>query len=387
MEIRSLSQDDLDQGRALASIAFSRGRRKTPKPDDERHLPGAYGLFDERGLQAAARAIPFEVYFGEQVVKMGGVADVMCHPASRRRGYAGALVRRLLEHMKEEGQTLSCLYPFSYAYYRKFGWDWIGRHFMYNIGSGNLPHSPQASHVHPADPADHSTIQAIYNQYARRYRGCIIRDERAWNGVINQESDPITFVYLFEAEDEPSGYLVFQFGDEYKLTSIREMVALTSDAYRGFLGLLRHHDMQVGAFEWSAPSDDVLWDITMEHEVKTRIHPMTMGRVVDVEAALSWLAINPAVEGRFRISVQDEAAPWNGRCWEMEMGEGRIQVKPTAHEAEIELDIQSFSQAFWGVPSSAELRHAGRIGVHDEKAFQLMAAALSGPPVWTMDGF
>lgn len=387
MEIRPLSQDDLDQGRALASIAFNRGHRKTPRPDDERHLPGAYGLFDDHRLQAAARAIPFEVYFGGQVVKMGGVADVMCHPASRRRGYAGMLVRRLLEHMKEEGQTLSCLFPFSYIYYRKLGWDWIGRQLRYKIGFGHLPHSAEASQARIADPSDLAAIQAIYSRYAGGYRGCIVRDERAWNELLNPESDPITFVYLFESNGEPKGYLVFQLGEGYALTSIREMVALTSDGYRGFLGLLRRHEMQVGQFEWSAPSDDVLWDITMEHGVNASLYPMTMGRVVDAEAALSWLAINPAIEGRVRISVQDEAAAWNSRRWVLEAGDGHMQVNSTAEAADIELDIQAFSQAFWGVPDLVELRCAGRISVHNEEAFRLLVAALSGPPVWMMDSF
>jgi hypothetical protein len=51
------------------------------------------------------------------------------------------------------------------------------------------------------------------------------------------------------------------------------------------------------------------------------------------------------------------------------------------------MDIQAFSQAFWGTPSLDQIRAAGRIIVRDETAFATLRTILPRATVFTMDFF
>jgi predicted acetyltransferase len=112
-----------------------------------------------------------------------------------------------------------------------------------------------------------------------------------------------------------------------------------------------------------------------------------MGRVVDVKAALeAWKPVQD-VSGVTTIAIADETAPWNAGVWRVE-GEGRsISVRPTSSEPDVSLDIQTFSQAFFGTPSVELLRAMGRIKVHREVGYGVFRDLLAGPPNWMNDDF
>jgi hypothetical protein len=51
------------------------------------------------------------------------------------------------------------------------------------------------------------------------------------------------------------------------------------------------------------------------------------------------------------------------------------------------MDIQAFSQAFWGEPSLSAIRHAGRVEVKEEAAFRHLSAILAPNPVYNLIDF
>ena len=56
-------------------------------------------------------------------------------------------------------------------------------------------------------------------------------------------------------------------------------------------------------------------------------------------------------------------------------------------EPEVSVDIQALSQALWGQPSLRTLRRAGRVAVHDERAFAFLEAAFPPACVHCWDDF
>lgn len=54
-------------------------------------------------------------------------------------GLMHALVRRVLEEMRENRQTISFLYPYSIPFYRKMGWEIISDKMSYTIKDTQLP--------------------------------------------------------------------------------------------------------------------------------------------------------------------------------------------------------------------------------------------------------
>src|SRR5438132_11992154 len=125
MEIRPIAPEDLPAYQRIASLSFERGNPVEISPERFGHPQRSrIGAYEGGRLRACLSIIDFRMFFGVYLRPCGGIAGVQSEPASRGRGYAGALLRRGLEIMREDGQYLSSLWPFSFDYYRRYGWEW-----------------------------------------------------------------------------------------------------------------------------------------------------------------------------------------------------------------------------------------------------------------------
>jgi predicted acetyltransferase len=388
MEIREVREDELEAAYYLGSQAFGQGSRDTSRmKHPDRLARPIFGVWDDTGLQAVVAVIPYQIYLGAEVtVPMGGIASVSSLPASRGKGYAGSCLKYSLERMHDAGQVVSTLFPFSFEYYERFGWAWTGVSRTYETPTRILRPAAETEYVRAAGESDRTSIYAAYAEFARRYRGPVARTEQMWNQVLNSSDTEYRYTYLFERDGRVEGYLTY-LGGKREQTRLREMIVLTARARRGLLGLLRRHEMQIDKFKWEAPEDDQLWSILMHSDIETRISPTTMGRVVDVPAALKAWRPDKSESGRVFLAVTDTAAPWNQGTWRIEFEGGEVTAVSTNDAPQLSLDIKALSQAYFGTPSVAEVRAAGHIDVHDEAGFRTFETLLAGPPMWMNDSF
>jgi len=392
MEIREITEDEIQDAFLLSAQAFSQGGRDddfaTNRRNDPNRLPSTtYGLWDQHGLQAKVAVIHYRQHFGPDCVfPMGGIGGVVCLPASRGRGYAGIMLRHALDKMRESGEFVSDLFPFSWEFYRRLGWEWVGVRNDYVVLTRTLLADKGTEEVRAATVADRPAIQSCYTTWAGRYRGLIERDVKLWNRVLDDSAKEYAYTFVYEPEGKVEGYLTFK-GWKDKETRLREFVVLTPRAQRALLGLLRRHEMQVDAFAWSAPSDDSLWHERYHWDVQTRTQPVTSARVVDVAAALSAWKPNAGASGQVTIRVKDDVAAWNTGTWQTDFSEGHSVVRAVTSEPDVSLDIQAFTQAYHGTPGLASLRKAGRLDVHSEAGYEALCRLLDGPPMWMNDSF
>src|SRR5699024_3959045 len=82
-----------------------------------------WGMMNEDEIAAKLHLIPLSVYINGKELDMGGVSSVATWPEYRRNGMVKQLLHHSLTYMKRHGQTISYLFPFSFAYYRKYGWE------------------------------------------------------------------------------------------------------------------------------------------------------------------------------------------------------------------------------------------------------------------------
>lgn len=131
MEIRKLVGEERDEADLIWLQAFQRGTRSAlGSMDVYRGRLGdrleRFGLWDSGGLQATFEIVHSALPFGpESVLPTGYISFLACLPAGRGRGYGGAGIAYLLQHMRDAGQVASTLQPFDFDYYRRFGWEWI----------------------------------------------------------------------------------------------------------------------------------------------------------------------------------------------------------------------------------------------------------------------
>jgi predicted acetyltransferase len=393
MEIREITDDELQAAFLLSAQAFSQGGRNDDfaaqrLQDPNRQAATAYGLWDQQGLQAKVAINHYRQHFGPSCLfPMGGIGGVVSLPASRGRGYAGILLRHALAKMRENGEFVSDLFPFSWEFYRRLGWAWVGRKNDYVVPTRVLSADRETEHVRAATAADRPAIEACYVTWAGQYRGLVERDAKLWNRVLEDGEKTYTYTFLYEPAGKLEGYLTFR-GWKREETALREFVALNARAQRALLGLLRRHEMQVEKFSWSAPEDDPLWHQSYHWDIATKTEPVTMARVVDVVAALAAWKPNASASGRVVVRVHDDVAEWNTGTWQAEFSEGAVSVKAVPEaEPEVTLDIQAFTQAYHGTPTLAGLRQAGRLEVSSEPGYQALCRLLDGPPMWMNDSF
>jgi predicted acetyltransferase len=388
LEIRPITAANYEAHKHIVSLAFARGKTPEFTPDVyEQTDRTRIGVYENGRLQAALGILDYQFFFGDDRRPCGGIFGVASDPAMRGRGYAGALIKRSLEIMREKGQYLSSLWPFDFRYYRRYGWEWTGETRNCVVPLELLPSGHEADHVEGVYEDVIRVLAPLYERKAAQYNGMLARDSKRWE----QRTTPVrgrqraAYVYRRDGGDE--GFAILHYGDKDDELRADDIVALTRRAYEGLLGVARRHAMTAKKLMWSAPEIDIFPSILTHWDVETKLEPAGMGRVVDAAAALRALRPPPSLTGEAIVLLSDEHAPWNAGTWRIVVEGSGVDVQLTDRNPGITLDIQALTQAYWGTPSLLDLRRWERIEVRDEAQFAVWAALLPPMPVWLNDDF
>ncbi|AIE84619.1 GCN5-related N-acetyltransferase [Fimbriimonas ginsengisoli Gsoil 348] len=355
--------------------------------DGFEHRMVRFGLWDEAGMQATLQMYTTLMQFEPGLVLPSTyISSIACAPARRGRGYGGACLRYALEHMRDAGQLLTTICPFEFAYYRQFGWEWVNIRRSYRVPSRALRPVPETDSVRAAGKQDRKAIEEVYRRIGRGYRGMAVRDEAEWDLILSDSKSHLSYVYVYEGDEGIEGYLVLRGGGSEE-TWLPEFIALNIKARQALLGLLSRLHMQAKWFTWQAPEDDGFWSEMFHHDMQTSVGTTLQGRVVDIASALTALKPAPGRKGEFVLGVRDPFASWNDRRWQVSIADGAVNVEPTTAEAQVSMDIQAFSQAFFGALPVSKLRDRQRMEVESEDAFNVLRSLLDGPPMWSNGPF
>ena len=128
MEIRLLKGEERYQARLIATVSFHM-RIDDPqivKAESEQETYQHWGAFDEDGtLMAHMINHQFESVLDGTTVRNGGIGAVSTLPEYRMTGAVKEIFRKLLPYAYAKGEVISTLYPFSHAFYRKFGYETV----------------------------------------------------------------------------------------------------------------------------------------------------------------------------------------------------------------------------------------------------------------------
>ena len=82
---------------------------------------------------------PCEVNIHGSIFRMGGVTGVGTYPEYANMGLMNDLIAYALEKMRESGQLVSYIYPYSIPYYRRKGWEIMSDHMTFSFRDTQLP--------------------------------------------------------------------------------------------------------------------------------------------------------------------------------------------------------------------------------------------------------
>lgn len=80
-------------------------------------------MVDNDTLVSQVAVYPMHARIFGQTYAMGGMTGVGTYPEYSNMGLMHKLLEQALKNMKEKGQDICYLYPYSIPYYRRKGWN------------------------------------------------------------------------------------------------------------------------------------------------------------------------------------------------------------------------------------------------------------------------
>lgn len=421
--IRMVKIEDIDNMFDLSSYAFQYVLSDEDRSRQRRNLKleQHWGYYEQDQLAAKIRLIPYQYALGGQSFAMGGIASVCTWPQFRRKGMVGKLLTHGLQVMKEHGQSISVLHPFSFAFYRKYGWEINTEYRHYTIGVHQLPRIKNVGGrvERIAQPRiEWEKFSDIYTTYALQYNGMLMRDDEWWQHNVLADQKRNAVIY-YDENDQAQGYMLYNV--EKREMNIKEMIFLNEMARSGLWHFISNHDSMIEKVLLIAPPDDPLPFLLEEPRIVQEIKPYSMARIVDVAAFFAQYPFPAANHTKqLTIAVTDEQAPWNNGRFKLEIDtEGKAKVshvevnddeaKTNASDIEVDdtgatsnlrtdfeltsydhsviaCDIQSLSAIMTGYQRPNEMLKLGRIS-GDEAMIAAWDAALPRQAVYLLDFF
>ncbi len=358
MEIRQLQGEERFQARLISTVAFHQ-RMEDPekaKQESEKETDQDWGAFDEDGtLMAHIINNQFTSWLDGTLIRNGGIGAVSTLPEYRMDGAVKEIFRALLPHAYADGEVISTLYPFSHAFYRKFGYETVCWKNIYEFSPSVLKGYAFYGKVRlwkQGDPVQ--TWTELYNRCASGYNLAICRDERRMEEHLKGEYyKDRKFCYMLYEAEEPVAYLIFQDirHDPQAILDVRDLAWNGPRGFRAILGFLARFSADYGTIRLFLPREIELLSLIrspLVYDIQKTSEQSYMIRVVNAVKALETMK-KPA-GCRFVIRVTDEMIPENNGIWAV-TGEG---VVPTEKEPDLIVSEKALGQLASGAVSLPE---------------------------------
>ncbi|MGE7824069.1 GNAT family N-acetyltransferase [Paenibacillus sp. NPDC093718] len=390
MELRQLRSDEFEISTKLSEYAFQYKLTPEQRESNQKHFKPErfWGIFDGEELQAKLTIIPLQVYVHGDIFDMGGIAGVATWPENRRQGHVSTLLKHALQEMKSKGQTLSFLHPFSIPFYRKFGWELYAEYKKYTIPVSKFPRKVEVPGRIVRGVTDIPTLDGMYQAYASRYNGTLVRDEAWWARFVLQ-GDNHSVVY-YSAEGKPTGYALYELKDKDLVCD--EFVYLNEEARSALWTFFGNHDSRIEqATMTMVPGDDQLPFMLPDPRVTQEVVPYFMARIVDLKSFVEQYAFEADQEAVMTIEVEDSAAPWNAGRWRLSVnqeGKAELSELPTdqGEQADLTTDIQTLTALFTGYKRAQALHAIHRLS-GNPKTVKHLETMIPAGQTYLMDFF
>lgn len=388
MELREYREGDLDELMRLGVAAFGGSVSdweghflpdKNSRLDPER----VYVIEDDGEVRASVTVLPLESFVDGEPRPMGGIAAVMAHPAYRRRGYAGDLMRAALRDMREREVSLSLLAPFAHAFYRSFGYELATEAIEYRLKPSDLSTSPEQRYLRAYREGDLLSLMSLLEEEAKRHPLCVRRSERHWRSSLSRKDREVA---VYGREGDVEGYVLYKMsgweenGDPQRTLSVQEMVAATPRARDALISFMAGLDPMTYGIKLYTPRGEPLHPYLKSSYVTAKVEPDQMLRLVGVEGALGYL--NRAAEAPLVLEVSDDGVPEN--VGEYTLGVGEV-VRGAEAAERVSLDVRQLARLYAGYLPARQLARYGLVEPGSERALELLETLFPVGDPWLFE--
>ena len=356
-------------------------------------------------VEGSLRVQKLGQFFGGRAVPGAAVSSVKVASEARGRGYGGALLREVLETLREEGVAVSSLFPVHGGVYRRYGWEFAFAHQRQALAISELAwrRAPDAAEVsvEPFEDADLAAVSAFYRSRAAGENGPFDRDEAWWEErVLAPRFGRTPYRYVARSGGEVCGYMVYThepssgtlpYGFDL---DCRDFQWDGPAALAALLDFVRGHAGMGQRLVWPGPPADPI-ELVLTGIAPTVTRRMAgMFRLVDVPAALAARGYPEDVEADLRLWIEDDVLPANAGPIAVGIVGGRARVSgperdgspagPASRAARSapRVDVRVLAALFTGQLDADTAARAGLLPGVDADTRRTLRAAFAGPAPW-----
>ena len=356
MEIRLLRPEELARTEELFALAFRLPleRGKEGKPDEALH----WAAFDEDGEMMSTLTVPaYQMWFDGQSVRMGGIGGVSTLPQYRKRGGIRGCFEALLPELYRRGYDFSYLYPFSTAFYRKFGYESCVQKQLVTVELRGLRENYFTGTYRLAEPgrdlsADVCTVDARWH---RAHNMSVLHGQEDYSWVT--KLDPAAgdkYLYVWYDGDDPSAYVLFQ--PEGATLRCDRFHFTSAQGFRALLGLLQTMSTDRSHARFYLPESKALRYLLPEWSLGAVQWQLLCGGMVRVIRVREVLEKAKCIgTGQVTLEITDPQIPENTGTYWVSFNDGKVLMVDSADTApDARLTIPAFSALISGVCSFTE---------------------------------
>lgn len=350
--VKKLTPENLDEAYDLAAYAFNLDPDKSTKEKFQYFFDAAdtFGAFQKEQLSSQVQVLPLKIYLHGKTMDMGGISFVSSYPEARGMGNIKELFVTALNDMNKKGMVLSYLDPFSYPFYRKFGYEVAFNQVRYEIEAANLPRTKEyEGRVRRVNwSTAKEQLKKIYQENYSEAIGPIKRTDWNWERKVGQYKNQKIALYN-DLENQPKGYVMYHFDStERNQFIIDELNYLNQAAFIGLWQFIGSHQTSFEKFIYLAGEEEYIVDLFPDLRVKKEVKAFMMARIVNIESFLMQYPFKEKAQTTIYLGVTDEMADWNQGLWKVELRNTGRKVTKLTNEKDINnLDILSASIQTW----------------------------------------
>ncbi|MCL2610086.1 MAG: GNAT family N-acetyltransferase [Defluviitaleaceae bacterium] len=318
------------------------------------------GWFDGERLTSQVAVYSMHVNIHGKIFAMGGITGVGTYPEYSGLGLVKGILMKSLEEMKNNSQTISYLYPYSIPYYRKKGWEIISDVMSFTIKDTQLPKKVEVSGYVSRLEQDNEDVREVYDKFARKSHGSLIRADLEWSEYFRWDSDEMLAAVYYDEDKAPQGFMFYWLENE--TLYVKEIIYLNQEARHGLWNFIGAHFSMINEVRGKIYEDQAIAFLLDDSEITETIKPYYMARIVDVQ---SFLTLYPFKDTSrpFHFIVEDDLLEWNNGVFSVYFNEEESATvsRKEALGKPVKLNINTLTTMLMSYRSPTYLCEIGRI--------------------------
>ena len=287
-DIRLLAEDERPLAKALWKEAFDDSDAFIDWYFNNKILPGnSLCMFEGGALSSIVHMIPYTIRIQGRPVKSAFIAGVATSKSRRGEGLMRTMLLESLALLKSRGICITHLYPFSHAFYEKFGWTAYSRVNRQTVTSASRLRGTEVVETMDADE-----LAPLYDRMMKGFDGYVIRGKREWEWRLGEHKNDGGRCAVLIKNDLACAYMLYYVTKEK--TDVIETVYEDEEDIGALLAYVLSQGH--GHAEYYIPSEGM---DAVKHG---------MARIVNAKALLD---VFDAQELLLHYDVSDDFAVWN----------------------------------------------------------------------------